>query len=168
MLGPGKGLRDDRARTVTVTFHPSYEGQYEDTLELTFQRKMTGSVVGEQFVITRSIRAVVGSPEDHERLKPKAPYVKPSAKVAFEHPKRIIKVVRPSTWSYTKWKVPLPQFPVPSDIAHAAFGPHAKTALKQFLPRLSLSSYSKFFQVLLWIEEEQIRYNTHSMLITPC
>lgn len=146
-------------RTVSVTFHPSYEGQYEDTLELTFHRVMPGSRTAQQFVITRQIRAIVGSPEDHEQLGPKAPYVRARPKAAYHKPRRIITVMRPPTWSRTKWKVRLPAYDPPEDLISAAFGRHPKAAVLQYVPGLSFETYTQFFQALLWIEEEQQRLN---------
>ncbi|GJE86466.1 RNA helicase [Phanerochaete sordida] len=146
-------------RVVWVTFHPSYEGQYEDTLELTFHKVIAGSRTAEQFVITRHIRAIVGSPEDHEQLKPKAPYVKARPKAAYQKPRRIVRVMRPPVWSHTKWKVALPEHKPPEDLVNAAFGRHPKAAIRPYLPSLSLNAYSQFFQALLWIEEEQLRLN---------
>lgn len=157
LLGKAKSVIHGMPRTVWVTFHPSYEGQYEDTMELTFHKVMPGSRTAEQFVIARRIRAVVGSPEDHERLKPTAPYVRARPKAAHQKPRRIIRFVRPPTWSYTKWKISLPEFKPLDDIVNAAFGHHAKAALRQYVPQLTLETYAKFFQALLWIEEEQMR-----------
>jgi helicase MOV-10 len=109
-------------------------------------------------VITRKINAVVGSPEDQERLQPTAPYVRPKLSTAFEKPRRVVRVVRPTVWSRTKWKVALPDFPIPNDVTDAAFGPHAKAALKAYLPAFSLNAYGRFLQTLLWVEEEQMRW----------
>ena len=117
-----------------------------------------GSSTGQQFVITRSIRAIVGSQEDHERLRATAPYARVTPQAAHARPRKLVRVVRPSTWSYTKWKVRLGEYKIPGEISAAAFGPHARAAIKQFLPRLGLESYARFFQVLLWVEEEQMRY----------
>lgn len=135
-----------------MTFHPSYEGRYEDTLELTFH-DLTRK---EQFVITRRVRAVVGSPEDHERLKPKAPYVRPKVS-PYARPKKIVRVVRPTTWSYTKWVVSLPEFKAPNDMINAAFGPKSGAAVKPFVPAFDINNYGRFWQALLWIEEEKMR-----------
>lgn len=127
-------------------------------MELTFHRVMPGVQAGEQFVITRRIRAIVGSPEDHELLRPKSEYVKPKGRKTYQEPKRIVRVVRPVTWSRTKWVVPLPEFKPPSDVIDAAFGPRSRTAIKEYIPPLSLSSHAHFFQALLWVEEEYNRY----------
>ncbi|KIP01837.1 hypothetical protein PHLGIDRAFT_112706 [Phlebiopsis gigantea 11061_1 CR5-6] len=173
LLGPGKGIRQATSRTVTVTFHPSYEGQHEDTVELTFRRLAPGTSTGQQFVITRSICAIVGSQEDHEHLRPIAPYVRVVPRgAAHARPGKLVRVVRPSTWSRPKWKVALPEYKIPHDISVAAFGPRAKFAIREFLPALGLNSYPTFFQVLLWVEEKQMEYdlalyNMENVAIAP-
>lgn len=158
LLGPSRHIKPDLPpRTVAVTFHPAYEGRYEDTLELTFHRVKPDQKAVEQFVITRKIRAIVGSEEDYEQLKPKAPYVRPRAR-AQQAPKRIIRVIRPPTWSHTEWKVKLPQFECPKNIAEALRDRHPRTAAKQLLPELTLENYTRFFEVLQWCEEKHVWY----------
>ncbi|THG94461.1 hypothetical protein EW026_g7015 [Hermanssonia centrifuga] len=154
LLGNGKVIRPEAPRIVSVTFHPSFGGRYEDTLELTF-RDLSNK---QQFVITRRIYAIVGSQEDYDRLKPKSAFVKPKPAI-YEQPKRIIRVFRPPTWSYTKWVVELPEFKAPQDLIDAAFGPRRRTSVNPYMPKFSVLSYGRFFQVLLWIEEEQMRRN---------
>lgn len=153
ILGPGRKLHPGITKTIAVTFHPAYEGQYEDVLEIVFHDLKNKR----QFTITRRIRAIVGSSDDYERLKPKAPYVRPKT-FLYERPKKIVRVVRPPTWSHTKWAVKLPDFKALQDLIDAAFGPKPSAAIKPFIPRLTLSNYAEFWQALLWIEEEKMRY----------
>ncbi|EKM56518.1 uncharacterized protein PHACADRAFT_160043 [Phanerochaete carnosa HHB-10118-sp] len=159
LMNMQKSIERGTKHAVSFELKFSFEGQHEYTLDFTFRKVIPGSRTAEQFVITRQIRVVVGSPDDHERLKPTAPYSKAQPKAAYRKPRRVIRVTRPSVWSYTKWKVTLPEYRPPEDIIEAAFGPHPKAALRQYVPHLSLETYSVFFQALLWIEEEQMRRN---------
>lgn len=148
----GKKISHTVATVVEVRFEPSYEGQYEDTLELTF----LDLARGERFVITRSVLAVVGSRELHERLKPTGPYVRPKTS-RHDQPKRVVEHRRPSKWSHTKWVVKLPDFAPQPDLINAAFGPKPSAAVKPFIPTFDLDNYAKFWQALIWIEETKMQ-----------
>ena len=154
MIGKGKKLQPRFPKKVAIKFLPSYEGRYEDTVEFVFsdaKRK-------EQFVITRRIAAIVGSEEDHKRLQPKEPYVRPSAK-EYERPRRVVPGERPPTWAHTKWAVKLPLFPAPQNLIDAAFGPRPSANVKPFIPEpLNLKNYAKRWQALIWIEEEKMEW----------
>ena len=153
MLGQNKKIKPGTAKIVAVVFHPSYEGRYEDTLELTFHDISKR----EQFVITRRVLAVVGSAEDYDRLKPKAPYTRPKVS-PHERVREVVRVSRPPTWSHTRWRVSLPEFKIPEDLVKAAFGPKPSAAIRPFVPRFDLDNYGRFWQVVLWIEEEKMRH----------
>lgn len=118
-------------------------------------------VAKQQFVITRRLKAVVGSQEDQERLKAKAPYVRPKVSPYSERPRKIVRVERPVTWSYTKWAVKLLEYKAPQDLINAAFGLRPSHNVKPFIPTpLALNNYGKRWQALIWIEEK-MRYDTH-------
>ncbi|KAJ3556290.1 hypothetical protein NM688_g2107 [Phlebia brevispora] len=152
VMGKSRRISPGASKTVAVTFHPSYEGQHEDTLELVFHHLQ----LQEQFVITRRIQAIVGSEELHERLKAKGPYVRPKFS-PYEQPRKIVRVHRPPTWSYTKWAVKLPEFKAPGDLVNAAFGPKPSATVRPFIPPFNIDNYGRFWQALLWIEEEKMR-----------
>ena len=158
MRGDDRTIRRGTPLAIVVTFQPPYEGQYEDTVELTFHRLLPRSDTVEKFVITRSIRAIVGSQEDHELLQPTTPYVRVARRAAHARLNKLIRGVRPPTDTLPGWQVKLDQYPIPNKIAIASAGPRAKLAIKELLPGLTISSYSRFFQVLLWVEEEQMQY----------
>jgi helicase MOV-10 len=144
-----------------VTFRPSYEGRFEETLELTF-RDVRRS---QRFSVTRQIRGTVGSINDHEYLKPKAPYSRRRfVPVALKE--HVISPLRPPTWTETKWVVSLPEYAAPSALIKAAYGHDGcKVVTRNFMPPVfNEKTYGKHFQCLLWIEEEQRRLRVLSQL----
>lgn len=156
LIGKSRMIPSNRPRTIVVAFHPAYSGRYEDTLELAFhdvERR-------HRFVITRRVHAIVGSQDDHQQLKPKAPYSKKKY-TPFEHTGWIVPSLRPPTWSATKWAIMLPSFNIPNDLIKAAFDrtPRAAhAAMKSLLPQsFNQDTYGRFFQSIVYIEEEQLR-----------
>ena len=150
--GGGKKISSTVATVVEVRFEPSYQGRYEDTLELTFLDLSRG----ERFVITRPVLAVVGSKDDYELLKPTAPYVRPKTS-RHDKPKKVVEVNRPNVWSHTRWSVNLPEFHAPHDLIDAAFGRNPSAAIQPFIPTFDLEHYGQFWQALVWIEEEKMQ-----------
>jgi len=157
LSGQSRWINNGRPRSLVIIFHPSYAGRYQDTLELVFfdMRKK------QRFLITRRIRATVGSKDDHELLKPKSPYVRRKfTPFQFEGP--IIRSLRPPTWSRTKWKAALPEFKAPDDLIHAAYrrdgNSTSRQSISEFIPSsFNSATYGKCFQVMLHIEEEKMR-----------
>lgn len=146
---------------MTILFHPSFAGRFEDSLELVFFEMRSKT----RFIITRPIVATVGSKSDHEQLKPKAPYVRrPFVRPAIEGP--IIRSLRPPAWSPVKWVGLLPEFKAPAELIKAAFDSRKRdrdaslkgAILKDFMPAsFNVDTYGKYFQVLLYIEEERMK-----------
>jgi hypothetical protein len=157
LSGPARWINNGQPRSLVITFHPSYAGRYQDILELVF----FDIIKKQRFLITRRICAIVGSKDDHEYLKAKSPYIKrQSTRLHFEG--LIIRSLRPPTWSRTKWTVGLPEFKAPDDLIHAAYRPDGKSASRKAIskfvpPSFNQATYGKCFQVMLYIEEEQIR-----------
>lgn len=152
-------LNSGRGRFIWITFTPSYEGRHLETLELTFLDVLQR----QQFSITRQICAVVGSSNDQEELRPKAPYVKRKW-VPLPLDGKIVPVLRPPTWTETKWVTRLPEFPAPKALTDAAYGRDGNlAAVRRFMPAIfNHNTYGLFFENLLWIEEEQRKYVNHN------
>jgi helicase MOV-10 len=137
---------------MVITFHPPYEGHFNDTLELIFYDLRQK----ERFSIIRQISAIVGSPQDHETLKSKGPFARKKWKPL---PLPII-IRRPPTWTKTQWRVRLPLFDAPKDLIDHAFGVknrHKSVRINHLPAVFSENSHGKWFQVLAYIEEEQRR-----------
>ena len=135
-----------------VAFQASHEGHFDDTLELTFEHCQTR----QRFAIIRRLRAIVGSNEDRETLKPSAPY-KRRKYVRIPLEGRIISETRPSMWSETKWAVSLPEYKMPRDLIKAASSQDGLELVKaKFMPAFfTEKTYGRHFQVMLHIEEEK-------------
>ncbi|KAK0496625.1 hypothetical protein EDD18DRAFT_1105727 [Armillaria luteobubalina] len=121
--------------TILVTFHPSYAGCFEDTLELVF----VDVVKRRRFVIQRKINATVGSRADHEYLAPKAPYTRRKRRnIKLDGP--VKRSLRPPTWTPTKWISKLPRFNVPQHLIQAVYTEKgylkksARQDIKGFMP----------------------------------
>jgi helicase MOV-10 len=139
---------------MVITFHPAFEGRYEDTLELYFHDVRLRT----QFAITRRICATVGRKEDHELLKPKSPYTKKKSK-PLKLEGAVFSYLRPPTWTGTKWRVSLPAFDPPKALIKTAFGPNGDHLVRRkFMPAtFDTQTYGKHFQVMVHIEDEQKR-----------
>jgi helicase MOV-10 len=161
LSGKSRWVKHNEARTLSVEFHPSFDGEYKDVLELIFLDTSTRN----RFLITRKLCAVVGSRDDHQQLKPKSAYTH-RRPVPFQFDGPIIRSLRPPTWGPIKWTSRLLEYKSPENLIQAAFGPHSGSntkavlqAVKQFLPAAFTSNtYADHFQVMLYIEDEQMRF----------
>jgi helicase MOV-10 len=149
---PSKWLFDRDPKIVKVTFRSSVLGNFEDTLELYFFDVSTKT----KFTILRKARVTVGSSDDHELLKPKAPYVKSVARPRLPRG-HVVGLRRPEIWSEAKWVTRLSMYKIPSALADAASSRNAHNVVKQqHMPdALHLGTYTSYFNTLLWIEEER-------------
>ncbi|KAF6753774.1 RNA helicase [Ephemerocybe angulata] len=150
-------------RTLALVFHPSFAGQYEDTLEIIFWKHedLDGT-----FLITRRVKATVGDRADHEQIRASAPYTGPRHVPKFNaEGVKVVQSLRPPTWTETVWTERLPEFKVPERIVEAAFAPNlerrqnvAKANVQRLMPAVfNLDTYATWWQVLLWVEEEQVK-----------
>ncbi|KAI9444110.1 hypothetical protein H4582DRAFT_1062757 [Lactarius indigo] len=57
-------IRPGTTSTVRIEFIPEFEGQFEATLQLVFSESQLG-----QFAVSRRLRAIAGSAEDHQRFE---------------------------------------------------------------------------------------------------
>ncbi|KAF8206083.1 P-loop containing nucleoside triphosphate hydrolase protein [Mycena galopus ATCC 62051] len=169
LAGKSRWVKHEEARTLSVKFHPSFDGEYKDVLELVF----LDTTARQRFLITRKLFAVVGSKEDHQQLKPKSVYSRrKTAPFQFDGP--IIRSLRPPTWGPANWTSRLPPFDPPADLIQVAFGPQSgsktKTvlqAVRQFLPpTFTLNTYAQHFQVMLYIEGEQMKQDLEMYAMT--
>ena len=152
-------IQKGMTRQVSVVLHPSDQGRYEDMLELVFWHSEKRTT----FVITRTVEATIGSREDHELLKPKAPYQRRKF-VKFRPVGEIVPSLRPPAWTKAAWVDKLPIFNPPARLIDAAYGPRSlqtKQALanvKKFMPNIfDAKNYGTWFQNLLYVEEERVK-----------
>ncbi|KAJ7636868.1 P-loop containing nucleoside triphosphate hydrolase protein [Roridomyces roridus] len=171
--GRSRWVKRNQARTLAVKFEPngSIEGEYDDVLELIFLETATK----ERFLITRTLHAVVGSPEDHEQIKPKAAYARrKQGAPQNQSTGPIIRSLRPPTWGPVKWTSRLGEFKPPPALIQAAFPQHARVNTKailgnvrDFLPSsFTINTYGEHFQTMLYIEDEQMRQDLEMYSMT--
>ncbi|KAJ7676478.1 P-loop containing nucleoside triphosphate hydrolase protein [Mycena rosella] len=169
LAGKSRSVKPNEARTLSVQFHPVFDGECQDVLELIFLDNSTRN----RFLITRKLCAVVGSEADHKQLQPKSTYSRRKT-APFQSGAPIIRSLRPPTWGTTEWTSRLPEFKSPERLIQVAFGSHSGSNAKkvllsvsQFMPHaFTVNTYGEHFQVLLYIEDEQMRQDLEMYAMT--
>ncbi|KAF5383148.1 hypothetical protein D9615_005012 [Tricholomella constricta] len=140
----------------SITFRQNYIGRCQDRAEFLFEDAQLRT----RFVIVRQLEGIVGNKEDHERLRPVAPYI-PRAKTARQLELDVVEGVRPPSMKAVPYVVPLPRALIPSQLAmtlSTGSQQHKLARIRSvFLPReFDSSGYDRQFKHLLWIEEHQM------------
>ncbi|KAF9566555.1 RNA helicase [Agrocybe pediades] len=159
--GKGRVIQKGATRKISLIFQPSYAGHFEATLELVFYDIDQSRT----FVIIRTVEATVGSKEDHEELKPKAPYIRRKNVVKFKFTAPVVPSNRPPAWTKTVWVDRLLGYDPPARLIDVAYGPRSLGSgnqvlanVKRFMPAtFNEKTYGQWFQVLLHLEEQQIK-----------
>lgn len=123
------------------------------------------------FIITRRVFATVGSREDHERLAPRAPYSRRAIPSFRPDQAVVVPSLRPPIWTPTKWVDKLPEFKAPAHVLEAAYSARSPKAIYQavrrFMPTVfNERTYGQWFQIMLYIEEEQMRQDLDAYSLT--
>jgi helicase MOV-10 len=142
-----------RPTNVRLDFKQSHIGRYEDRIEFTFEDNQ----LRKEFLISRSLRAIVGSKADHQLLQPKAPYV-PKERLVRQPELTIVEGVAPPSLKAIPYVFKLPQANIPklllATLANGSVSETVKRVRKVFLPSvLDSETYARHFKHLLWIEE---------------
>ncbi|EIN09073.1 P-loop containing nucleoside triphosphate hydrolase protein [Punctularia strigosozonata HHB-11173 SS5] len=154
----GAGTRvpsaEDLHVVVKFTQHPPQRGRYEARLEIVFE----DADASRRFEISRIIKAVVGDPQDHELLKPVAPYVKPTRRRRTAETE-VVQAELPPSLSRIQYRRKLPDAKIPDALLSVL----EKRASSQQItgrireghlpPALNETSYSTWYQTLIWAEE---------------
>jgi helicase MOV-10 len=113
------------------------------------------------FLITRKIFATIGDEELHDHLRPEGPYTRHNGPT-INLTGKVVPSTRPPQWSKFHWAEKLPLYDVPPYVIEAAFGKNSGNAVqnvRRLMPKtLNVQSYGDWFQYLLYVEEEQMRY----------
>ena len=142
---------------LSVTFKQAHIGRYEDRLELVFR----DTQLGQQFIITRTFKAIVGDKALHEHLKPKMPYI-PRARSARKEITEVVEGVKPPALTAIQYVAALPKAEIPVPLrklleGSESIGRISKQLKSAFLPAgLNSKTYGRFFKYLLWIEESKM------------
>ncbi|KAH9041519.1 RNA helicase, partial [Lactarius deliciosus] len=156
--GRNRSIRPGTTSTVRIEFIPEFEGQFEATLQLVF----SGSQLG-QFAVSRRLRAIAGSVEDHQRFESLAQdgYVPRSGSGQQIPPEKIIPLPNPPQFGN------LPEYELPQLVQEAVDSatfrhPYDKKAPGLIAtlrpPELTMDSYAKYFTALLNVEEGHQQY----------
>ena len=143
-------------RTVQIDFIPEFEGRFEAVLRLIFESQELG-----QFAVFRSLRAIAGSVEDHERfesLNQGASGFIPRSGNGQQVPlERIVRLRWASGYFWDRPEYELPPlvqravYVAPSTHAYNKMAPGLIARLK---PReLTMETYAKYFTALLNVNE---------------
>lgn len=117
----------------------------------------------QSFVIVRPLVAIVGNKEDHENLKPRAPY-QPRKRGTRDIETTIVAGPPPAATRTVKWVTRLPDASIPKNVASILLDgdPPEETAgnlqVTILPPRVTPETYGRHFQTLLWVEEFRMQY----------
>lgn len=150
-------MRTNTPIKLVITLRQSHIGRYEDRLELTFR----DTQLRKTFVITRTLKAIIGSRADHEALRPRAPYV-PRPRSARYDIKDIVGGVQPPALKAIRYVGSLPKAVIPPRLKALLSGSEGKKAVLKnlndlFIPKdFNSKTYSNRFKYFLWIEEAKM------------
>ncbi|KAH9166488.1 RNA helicase [Lactarius sanguifluus] len=151
--GCSRTIRPGTTSTVRIEFIPEFEGQFEATLQLVFSESQLG-----QFAVSRRLRAIAGSVEDHKRFESltQEGYLPRSGSGQQIPPEKIIPLPNPARFGN------LPEYELPQSVQEAVDSatfrhPYDKKAPGLIAtlrpPELTMDSYAKYFTALLNVEE---------------
>ncbi|KAL5635882.1 hypothetical protein ACGC1H_004621 [Rhizoctonia solani] len=158
---PSVTLPLKRLLSLSIYFRPlGHRGYFSDRLELTFR----DTSLRKSFTITRPLRATVGNASDLEQLRPSAPYVRPPPRPRRDRETKLVDGIKPPS-QRIEWVVDLPKAIIPSQlqsILESHTGVNAKLTRIRQLPGMhgglagaGYASYSRFWEILLHVEEHQ-------------
>ncbi|KAF9484835.1 RNA helicase [Pholiota conissans] len=142
---------------LVITLKVPHIGRYEDRLEFTFR----DTQLRKTFIITRTLKAIIGNRADHEALRPRAPYVPRTRSTRYDI-KETIPGVKPPALQTIRFVVQLPHADIPQRLKALLSGSEGRKAIlnnvkKLFLPQeLNTKTYASQFKYLLWIEEAKM------------
>lgn len=140
----------------TVELTERYIGRYEDRAEFLFEDTQLKT----QFLITRSLRGIVGNSAEHQALAPTTPYV-PRERTTRKPIQDVVEGVRPPALKSMPYVGKLPMSTIPSNLSSILSSSRVAAKLApmvkmRFMPStLNVDTYSRWFKQLLWTEEYQ-------------
>ncbi|KAJ7054531.1 P-loop containing nucleoside triphosphate hydrolase protein [Mycena amicta] len=142
--------------TFTVTFRQGFLGRAEDLLEIIFEDVQ----LRKRFAIVRTLSGHVGNREDHDAIRPVAPYV-PRKRTDRQPETTVVEGVFPQSRKAVPYVGTLPKAPIPTNLASILSTGNTKnivdTVRKLYLPSVFDSNgYGRHFKQLLWIEEHRM------------
>jgi helicase MOV-10 len=154
-------MRPGTKSTVQIEFIPKFEGQFEATLQLIFSKTRQS----DQFAVSRSLRAVAGSLEDHQRFESldhwKDGHISRSGSGQQIPPEKMVHLpnsAKPGD---------LPEYRLPPLVQEAVdcatykrpYDKKAPDLIATLKPRqLTMDTYAEYFTALLNVEEGRQQY----------
>ncbi|KDQ59997.1 hypothetical protein JAAARDRAFT_125682 [Jaapia argillacea MUCL 33604] len=155
VVGANRGLVYGRELRLLATFRSDFGGRFSTRAELVFE----DTSLKQQFIITRTLRAIVGNKADHERLQPIAPY-KPKKRTKREEieESEVVPGEAPPATNAIKYVGKLPVARIPKSIMTAITTGSVEEVVdrvkRTVLPKVfNTANHGRHFQALLWIEE---------------
>lgn len=153
--GRSRTIRAGTKRTVQIEFVPEFEGRFEATLQLIFA-KTEQSV---RFEVSRELRAVAGSPEDHERFESlnQGSYIPSTGSGQQVPPEKIIPLS-----SLANQFGGLPEYELPVKVREAInsvtlenpYDTKAMYLIDCLLPKkFAMDTYAQYYTALLNVED---------------
>ncbi len=145
-----------RPLSIVMELKQSFIGRYEDRVEFVFE----DSQLKQRFIISRTLRAIVGNATEHEALAPKVPYT-PRVRSTRKPIQKVVEGVKPPALNAIPYTRKLPEAAIPSHLASVLSSPEGTAKIvsqirKRFLPAaLNSKTYGPYFKQLLWAEEHQ-------------
>jgi helicase MOV-10 len=159
MTGSDRKIRMGKPLNLSVALAESHIGRYEDRVEFLFE----DTQLNQRFMITRSLRAIVGSAAEHQALAPKSPYI-PRERTARKPIRDVVEGVRPPALNAIPYVGKLPRATIPEGLSSVLASSRVAANLaplvkRRFMPStLNGDTYSRYFKQLLWTEEYQAEY----------
>ncbi|KAG0706249.1 P-loop containing nucleoside triphosphate hydrolase protein [Suillus ampliporus] len=161
----GRALTRRRPPAIELRLSTPHSGRMDDYLEIVFE----DTALSVPFVITRVLKAIVGSQADHELLKPIAPFKPRQSRVQPET--EVVPGVPPPSNNIIPYVKKLPKAKPTNALLAALSETPSKNALdhirRDFLPNVfNSSTYSRHFKILLWAEEDRMEHDLERYDIT--
>lgn len=150
-------LVHNQPRTLALQFSSQNLGRFEDRLEITFR----DDALSQQFVISRSVRAVVANQRELDALGPTTPFRRPPRRRFIDRGVGDVEGVRYPFPSDIIWVAKLAQYAVPDSIQRALASGKPEDQLRMIQtsilpPQVTSQTYARQWSALLHMEEVQM------------
>ncbi|KXN81887.1 Putative helicase mov-10-B.1 [Leucoagaricus sp. SymC.cos] len=143
---------------LSITFVQENIGRYQDRLELQFEDEQ----LKRAFIISRTLRAIVGDRAAHEELKARIPYV-PRVRAQREPETKVVEGIAPLSLNAIPYVTKLPRSAIPArllavlSLSSQPTRENLESIKHGYLPKLLTSkTHGEHFKTLLWIEEHKM------------
>ena len=159
--GSNRLLTSRLSITFSVSVQQDHIGRADDRLDFIFEDAQLKT----RFMISRRLRVIVGSKDDHELLKPRAPYM-PRKRTTRVPETKVIEGVAPPATTAIPYITKLPPFTIPASITNTLSNGSIQEIMRHVrqvhLPSVfNAETYGRHFKCLLWVEEFRMEFVLH-------